>query len=914
MILNNNACKTLILFTIALSLFAALFTGNEVYAADKENLAVIFVVDDSGSMAAYDPYDLRYTAVKLMISSLEAGDKVGFIRFSTGSERVTDELVTLTTAESKVDLINAIEVMPPDGFTDFLAALQDAQFLLNQSEDLSNHETIIVFLTDGYPYPADWYPTYLDDVITLSAELMVPIYAIALTPEGQSATLNQMAQVSDGQLIFANTAEDLLDSYLQVLGELKDRTVIRGEDIDGENAVLFTLDPALINYVSKVSFVTAHTTDVQASLISPAGNQITSTSPAVEFFMMEDPAFSVVTIDSPTSGDWLINFEGTGNAQARAIIHSRLRANFLSPENVFQAGKPITFVVNLIEEMEDGSIRRIVGEANFSADIELPDGSLQSLDRFYDDGTFGDEVAGDGNFSRQFVDTTQSGTYRVTIRGSKDIVPVTTFRSFTAIEIPGLSFTEPRFESYEVSDEPIPITVEFDPQSFEEESFEGELAVQVVDPQRNVETVILSQDGNAFRGELFPLYDGDYHLRTVVEGGYYLGVEMTDEIERVISVRLIPGVITRDHFIGLDTKMDPAQFTVETAEQGIPVTINVYSTSTQQEYVSVTAEGLSGFSVLQTEPILLQPSSENKITVTLIPDSPLFVGDWSGHLSIRPVSSVNVSEERLPVAFSIAQPGVILSVDDVIVEYHPVFCFRTEPVQLIMTAISTSEKEEVVVFSLAGIEGVGIENDLIYIQPGQQTFELRLDNPPGISSGDYAGTLTFASQDTSLTLENPQGGTDLRFGFSIANIWERCRRNILLGGLILLFLLIILRLIVRRIKERTKTPLVVGTLFYWKKTDPDNRISIDLNAMNLAEVLVGSDPSCDIFINDPSIRNEHFKLQALRDNNRIKIMLLPLAEVARGYRRVSGLSDIEDNTAYSFGDYEFLFINDPNLI
>jgi hypothetical protein len=44
------------------------------------------------------------------------------------------------------------------------------------------------------------------------------------------------------------------------------------------------------------------------------------------------------------------------------------------------------------------------------------------LDRFYDDGTHGDVLANDGNYSREFVDTQQSGTYTVSLSGVKDVI------------------------------------------------------------------------------------------------------------------------------------------------------------------------------------------------------------------------------------------------------------------------------------------------------------------------------------------------------------------------------------------------------------------------------------------------------------------------------------------------------------
>jgi uncharacterized protein YegL len=879
----------------------------------QENLAVIFIVDDSGSMAGYDPINLRYTAVKLMISSLDAGDKVGFIQFSTGSEIVTDGLVTLTSEETKAALINEIQLPTPDGYTDFLAALKDAQYLINTADDLSSHETIVVFLTDGYPYPAVGYAGYLDDVIDLSSELAVPIYAIALTPEGQSATLNQMAQVSGGKLIFANTAEDLLDSYLQLLGELKDRTVIKGEAAETGSQILF-LDPALMTYVSKVSFVVAHPSDGQVRLVSPSGMEINETHPSVGFFMGDDPAFTVITLDTLQGGEWNLEYTGSGSPQARAILNSRLRANILAPENVFQAGKPITFVVNLIEELSDGTTRKVVGEADFSAEIELPDGTLQSLDRFYDDGTFGDLIAGDGNFSRQFVDTQQGGIYKVTINGRKDIVHVTTYRNLTAIEVPLSQLREPRLDFYEVSDEPIPIEFRFNADTFKEEFFEGSIFAKITDPQRNLQALHLSQEGNIFHFEYLPIEDGVYTIDIDFSEAYYLGVQIADEILKYLEVKLIPTLVVGSYYFGFDSQSQLGKFNIEDIDQGIPITINILSTSSEQESITISAEGVAGYSVLSAGPILIEPKSENKVVIILKSDSPVTAGTWSGSLTIRPSSNVNLSQSLLPINFSVIQPTMTFAIDEIVVEPQRILCFRTQPIQIILSAISTSDKEEVVTFAIDGINEVEIADARRYISPGNNPLVLSLFNTSTLTAGEYAVTLTFTSEDDSLLLQNELGGNDLRFNFLIDGFWQRCKVNIIISAGIIFLLFILFKLISRKIRHVTKKPLVVGTLIYWNKNAPDEQTNIDLNAMDSAEICVGSNPDCDIFINDISILQEHFKLISSKENRMLSIKLYPIGGVTRGYRSISGPTDIEDNQVYGFGDYEFLFISDPNII
>jgi hypothetical protein len=383
-----------------------------------EHLATILILDNSGSMTTSDPTDLRYTAAQLFVALLDQGDAVGALRFSTTSTPITNGIERIENSEQQSQIVSKLAAVPPEDFTDIKEVFEQAQQMI-RGFNQSGYKLAIIFLTDGKPEVPNKSSTYDQEALDAALSLNVPILSIALTNTGQSPFLNQLASETGGQVIFAEEATDLLDIYLQILGELKDRTVIGNGGVSVPADIVLPLEPSLMPYVYRASFVISKPSTVNGTLISPDGQIISGSSPGVDF-TLQDRRFSVFTVSQLVGGDWHFNLNGSGDVQARVILYSHLRVRLVSPQNVFEAGQPLPLVVKLVEDQPGQAPVNIIGEASFSALITRPDGTQDSLDQFYDDGTHGDVTAGDGLFTRTYVNTGQPGNYQVHIQGYKD--------------------------------------------------------------------------------------------------------------------------------------------------------------------------------------------------------------------------------------------------------------------------------------------------------------------------------------------------------------------------------------------------------------------------------------------------------------------------------------------------------------
>jgi hypothetical protein len=877
-----------------------------------ENIAVLFVLDDSGSMGTYDPSNLRYTATKMMISALDAGDKVGFIRFSSGSEIITENMVELNTFEAKRELLKLIQPVTPDGYTDFKAAFEDAGLLLS-TENLSAYKTVVVFLTDGRPEIPNFYYRYPDEAVAAAVALKVPVYAIGLTSRGQTAVLQRIATETNGKLIPANTANDLVDSFLQILGELKDRTIVGGTPVVAEKYVEFLVDPALAPYVSKISFVASHTSNMKLSLIDPSGVEVTEGTTTASFIMTDDPNFSVFTIEEPASGSWKFVYEGSGVVEARAILRSRLRTQITSPISAIQAGQPALITASIIEELADGSTRKVVGSAEFSAEVTLPDETKQSLDRFYDDGTHGDLLANDGNYSREFVETQQGGTYTVRLNGIKDVIPVSAYRTFTSVYIPPLRIIEPSVESLEIRSDPIQFRIAFDSELDFAQIMDGTLQLEILQPDGEKKFSDMSWNENAFSGVFMPTQDGLHTIRVITDELFIQGVRVTQSLTKSLSIKHIPSLIIEDAHFGFDIPLTNERFDLQELEDGIPFTIIVKTTSAHDEKISISALQLPGFEVADDQLYTIKPNELNEITIKITPSAELAPGNWTGFLLLTPETALDITESKIPVSFELYQKAIGFNLNDVKVQCDKILCFQVKPIQIQISSDSNSSKEETTQFEIHGLPELKLTNPKHYIQSGMDNLTLELKPEGLLKAGSYSGSITFTTENPNLILENQNGGSDLRFDFQVPGFWQRCKFHVI-GLMVLLFVLfIVIKATAKGVQEAVKKPIVRGTLVLWKQEDPETQSIINLTEKNKAELKVGSSSDCDIVLDDPSVASEHFTLTFTMQERKQIILINPSGEITSGYRRISGPTPLDESQVYSCGVYNFRFIGDSNI-
>jgi hypothetical protein len=493
--------------------------------AANEHLTAILIMDNSGSMKTNDPDDLRFTGLRLFSSLMDPGDSLSLIIFSTESEVMTDGFVNINVPGEGATLLAGLDLPPANGYTNVKSALEQAGELLGQLNQ-SAGKVVIVLLTDGKPEIKDGYPQYEQEALDLARSLNIPIMAIALTPSAQTPFLERLANSTNGSVIPARNASDLLAAYLNVLGQIKDRTVIEGYSTS--SAGTLDIQQSLAPYINSATFVAAKSSATSVALLGPDGGEIAKDQSS-------DPRFSLFRLENPVGGTYAFRSWGKGEIKTWAILRSRLRVEILSPAGVHPSGEAMRLEVNLLEETTAGKFTKIIGEAGFTAMVTSPDGEQSSLDLFFDNGANGDLVAGDGTYTRIFPDTQQTGTYQVLVQGWKGVVPAQVETRIQVSPFPRITVLSP-LGPVEARGNPIELKARVSEKAGLEQ---GKMVAVINSPSGEVVEVELT--GMDYYGGTFqPLDDGEYQVRFELRDAIVYGMDFQTYVDHSFVVSIIP--------------------------------------------------------------------------------------------------------------------------------------------------------------------------------------------------------------------------------------------------------------------------------------------------------------------------------------------------------------------------------------
>lgn len=878
-------------------------------ATQPNQVRVLFILDDSGSMFANDPTDLRYTAAKLFTAALDEADVIGAIRFSTQSQAITSGMVPVGSASAKVNTINALQAVTAEGYTDVKAAFTLAETMLKDAGPAGS-KTIVILLTDGKPEIAQSYKEYESETIEIARRLNAPVYAIALTRASQTAFLTQITAQTGGRVIPAKTANDLLDSYLQILGDLKDRTITGEGAARAPAEVSMLLEPALMPYVSQVTFIVSKDDGVQTRLLSPDGAEILPGDAGLVFLMDTDPGFSAYTMNAPAGGEWKMKLTGNGSAQVRAILRSRLRTRVVAPLGMVEAGQPMQVVVNLIEEQSDGSLIKVVGDASFSALVNLPDGTRQSLDSFYDDGSHGDLLAGDGNFTREFVETNLEGTYGISVSGLKNVIPVNAAAQVQAIGFPIIVVDQPLSQQYEIHAEPIPLRIHLE-NIAPDASFEGGFTASLVAPSGKTTNVELTPDGTAYTGQFTPDESGKYTLTYLAVNAYYQGLPYQKQVSLSFEDEIFSKITVQSVKLGLE-KEEPERFEIQEALEGIPLAVSIQSTSAKAESVTASLEGLSGFTLKESGPLPIAPNGITTLTLHLVGDIQLQPRELEGTLLLTPASAVDVLNNRMPIKLTLFTPTLTFTAETISV-CETGRCYAWAPVKLLLTTTSTSLKPETVNIQLTEMPEISLSAVMVEVQPGSGQIELQLQPVGGrYLPGDYAGKLELSAQRAGVQVLPAQ---PLEVNFKVEPVWVSCKTPLIISGAILLLLVILVAMILKKRSSSRTPPIVRGTLTHWDEKYPDATTTVDLTALHKTEIRVGKGTGNDVIIPDESIAETHLVIMVEKLEEETRYMLQPMDQnkIRKGYRETTERMELEEKFEYQIGARKFVIIKDAEL-
>ncbi len=319
--------KTKIIFLLITILFLFIPAVSSSYAdpfsSEKlEQVAVVLVVDTSGSMKKTDPQNLRGTASDIFIDLLSPEDYLGVITFNTSVETVLP-VDTIGNGEKKRAFQQKLSAkLVSTGDTNYHLALSEAMKQLDGIKQ-KNIRKIIVFLTDGRPDPdpsrssdTAFMDNYMHSLWSLVYDLSLrkyPVYSVGLGQEIDPGILKRISLETGGEYQVFNDSAELASGFFKILSNLKNRNNFLNTEsmIKKEKNIGFEFD----RFTSQITMVFTYPASqpMDVSLIPPAERKHDK-----GVYVQKTNQYTIITLngESPDSeGKWTVKIMGNGTVK-----------------------------------------------------------------------------------------------------------------------------------------------------------------------------------------------------------------------------------------------------------------------------------------------------------------------------------------------------------------------------------------------------------------------------------------------------------------------------------------------------------------------------------------------------------------------------------------------------------------------
>lgn len=313
---------------VLLMLTGVLVNSTMVQAAetDEHRMNVVFVLDQSGSMAKTDANALRYEAVDLFLGlATETGNYMGAVVFDD-SIVLQRDITEISGKESKQELSDSIKAAKSFGDTNIGMAIELATQMLQNSGN-PNLRSAIVLLSDGNTdLPKDTTGQALaaseqskKNAIDAARAQGIKIHSVCLNANG-AAKKQELQDISDatgGVCVEVKSAEDLKEVFNQFYNIIYSTETINIADTvipeNGELEVPFMI-PAMGVEEANIIINTLNP-DTTYNLLNPDGYGYIQSE--MDAMSIKAKTFTVIKIEKPKSGEWILKVRGITGDQVK---------------------------------------------------------------------------------------------------------------------------------------------------------------------------------------------------------------------------------------------------------------------------------------------------------------------------------------------------------------------------------------------------------------------------------------------------------------------------------------------------------------------------------------------------------------------------------------------------------------------
>lgn len=291
---------------------------------ETENIAVVLIIDATGSMNDNDPDEKRIEAAEVFIQEAQIGDKIAIVSFNTEALPVAP-LTLIESQQDKEELIQELEKIGSSGWTNLNAGLNAGfEELLNDS---SNNKKSAIFLTDGVqegsgPYDPKSHEQY--------KEKGWPVYTVGLGAADVDL-LNQIAAETGAEPRMLQDPNDLVAVYFEIKQQLTGGKVAHSSSILMTQGSSHQEKVSILNGQREATFFTAWAgSEVSMSLTAPNGWRIDSTTTDRYVSHVKGNTYEIYSLEYPEAGQWSIDLYGVSLPSDGEVVDIRVATAGLS--------------------------------------------------------------------------------------------------------------------------------------------------------------------------------------------------------------------------------------------------------------------------------------------------------------------------------------------------------------------------------------------------------------------------------------------------------------------------------------------------------------------------------------------------------------------------------------------------------
>ncbi len=331
-------------FALLLSLTGSI-TAFAVDTPNANRMNVVFVMDESGSMAKTDGSSLRYDAMDLFLGlATESGNYMGAVAFDEDVILQRD-ITAIEGLNDKTALSQEVRRVGSRGDTNIGKAIETAVQMLQDSGNPSLPSAVIL-LSDGNTDLGgnddrlqESYASR-ENAINIARANGYKIYSVCLNTNGDAdpAELQEISSATGGTSVEVRSADDLKEVFSQFYSIIySTETIVLGDMVipeSGEGEIPFNIPRIGVEEANII--ISTLNPNTRYMLYQPSG--IAYTEAELNAMKITAQTFSVLKIQNPEAGEWKLIVKGIpGDSIKIEMIYN----SDLTIAQNFNSGNPV---------------------------------------------------------------------------------------------------------------------------------------------------------------------------------------------------------------------------------------------------------------------------------------------------------------------------------------------------------------------------------------------------------------------------------------------------------------------------------------------------------------------------------------------------------------------------------------------